>query len=70
MTRTLVKKYIYANSGNTQYSAGQCIQFKFPDKDGFLIPESLNISYSVNVTDSGYIWDTAICSVFAINNVH
>lgn len=65
MTRTLVKKYIYANSGNTQYSAGQCIQFKFPDKDGFLIPESLKISYSVSVVDSGFIYGTPLYAPFS-----
>ena len=64
MTRTLVKKYIYANSGNTQYSAGQAIQFKFPDKDGFLIPESLKISYSVNIADSGFIYGTPLYAPF------
>ena len=64
MTKTLVKKYIYANSGNTQYSAGQAIQFKFPDKDGFLIPESLKISYSVNVSDSGFIYGTPLYAPF------
>lgn len=47
----VVKKSIYSNGGNQLYTQGQTIQFQIPEKDGFLIPNSLNISYTM--TSSG-----------------
>lgn len=64
MTRTLVKKYMYSKGGNSTYTDGQTIQFQFPDKDGFLIPDSLKISYSINVAESGYIYGTPLYAPF------
>ena len=46
LNSTIIKKSIYSNGGNSDYSDGQTIQFQIPEKDGFLIPNSLNISFS------------------------
>ena len=46
LNSTVIKKSIYSKGGNTDYSDGQTIQFQIPDRDGFLIPNSVNISFS------------------------
>jgi hypothetical protein len=51
----VIKKSIFSSAGNTQFTEGQTIPFKFPDTDGFLIPESINISYTYNTSSS---WGT------------
>jgi hypothetical protein len=48
----VVKKSIYSKGGNESYTQGQTLQFQIPEKDGFLIPESLNISYTFTPTIS------------------
>lgn len=42
----VIKKSIYSKGGNTNYSDGQTIEFQIPEKDGYLIPNSVNISFS------------------------
>lgn len=46
----VVKKSIYSKGGNESYTQGQTLQFQIPEKDGFLIPESLNISYTFGIS--------------------
>lgn len=61
----VVKRSMYSKGGNTDYTQGQTIEFKFPDTDGFLIPESLNISYTITANGGPNIYGIPLYAPFS-----